>query len=184
MAQWRWFEHMLDQQQVNRLRLLENVPIFAGLTRRQLGKILVKLYEKTYAAGETIFNEGDPGKALFIVLQGQVAITRLAGPGEEVLATLAEGAYFGELALIDDQPRFATARAEKPSILLVLYKSEFDQLIEGHSRIAVRVMNNLLKTLVAYLRRAEAHPGSESAIPRVRRAEKTTNIGTGKLARD
>lgn len=181
---WRIPEPLLDQQQLDRLDLLAHVPIFAGLSRKQLGKILVKLYEKAYAAGETIFQEGDQGKALFIVLEGQVSIYRAAGGGEEILANLSEGAYFGELALIDDQPRFATARAEKPSVLLVLYKSEFDHLIDGHSRIAVRVMGNLLRTLAAYIRRAEPRPGGDSALMRVRRAEKAAQIGVGKVSRE
>lgn len=159
MAKLRWPEWTIDPEQLRRLHLLEKVPLFAGLSRRQLGKLLVKLFEKEYGAGETIFLEGEPGKALFIVLDGRVSICRAGHDGERQLATLAPGAYFGELALIDDLPRSATARADEHSALLILYKSHFDDLIEGHSTIAIRVMGNLLRTLAGYVRTAQV-PGA------------------------
>lgn len=159
MSGFQWPAWTIDPEQLRRLQLLEKVPLFAGLSRRQLGKLLVKLFEKEYEAGETIFPEGEPGKALFIVLDGSVSICRAGPGGEHRLATLGPGAYFGELALIDDHPRHATVRAEEPSALLILYKSHFDDLIEGHSTIAIRVMGNLLKTLAGYVRSAQA-PGA------------------------
>ena len=55
MAKWRWLEHVTDREQLLRLKVLENVPLFAGLSRRQLGKLLVKFFEKEYPSGETIF---------------------------------------------------------------------------------------------------------------------------------
>ena len=145
-----------DTEQLERLELLGTVPLFAGLSRRQLGKLNVKLFEKHYRAGEAIFREGDPGNALFIVLEGKVAITHGADGVEKPLATLTPGAYFGELALIDDQPRFATARAEENSVLRILYKSHFDQLSEGNKALAIHVMGNLLKAVAGYVRVVQA----------------------------
>ena len=155
----------MDQEQVRRLRLLAGVPLFVGLTRRQLGKLLVKLFEKHYIAGETIFREGDPGKALFIVLDGKISIVRAVDGAEKTLAQLAPGAYFGELALIDDQPRFAAARADEDSVLLILYKSHFDDLIEGQKGIAIHVMENLLKTLAGYVRADQSRASLRAAKP-------------------
>ena len=74
MARWRWLEQVTDHEQVLRLKLLGTVPLFAGLSRRQLGKLLVKFFEREYLPGETIFLEGEPGKALFIIIAGQVSI--------------------------------------------------------------------------------------------------------------
>ncbi len=171
MIKMRWRQWATDHEQLRRLQLLEGVPLFAGLSRRQLGKLLVKLFEKEYEPGEVIFLEGERGKALFIVLDGRVVISRSADGNEQQLAMLGAGAYFGELALIDDLPRSATARADEHSSLLILYKSHFDDLIEGHSAIALRVMSNLLKTLAGYVRAAHASsiahatmlPGSATA---------------------
>ena len=156
MAILHWREWATDREQLRRLHLLEKVSLFAGLSKRQLGKLLVKLFEKGYAPGETIFLEGEPGKALFIVLDGRVSIVHAGHGAEERVATLAPGAYFGELALIDDLPRSGSARADEHSALLILYKSHFDDLIEGHSAIAIRVMGNLLKALAGYVRAAHA----------------------------
>jgi CRP/FNR family transcriptional regulator, cyclic AMP receptor protein len=156
MAKWRWLEQITDHELLRRLAILERVPLFAGLSRRQLGKLLVKFFEKEYGPGEAIFNEGDPGKALFIILTGRVSICRALNEGEELLATLGGGNYFGELALIDDQPRFAGARAMEPSRLLILYRSDFEDLMEGQRTLAIQVMSNLLKTLAGYVRRAQS----------------------------
>ena len=94
MAKWHWLEHVRDREQLLRLKVLANVPLFAGLSRRQLGKLLVKFFEKEYPSGETIFREGEPGKALFVVLTGRVSICRSLEKEEELLATLTAGGYF------------------------------------------------------------------------------------------
>jgi CRP/FNR family cyclic AMP-dependent transcriptional regulator len=164
MAKWRWPQRIIDHEQLLRLRFLEKVPLFAGLSQKQLGKLLVKLFEKEYPLGETIFLQGDPGKALFIVLSGKILIARSGHAGEEQVATLEPGSYFGELALIDDQPRSATARAGETSVLLILYKSDFDDLIEGHRTIAIKVMANLLKALAGYVRAAQSRGGARSTV--------------------
>jgi CRP-like cAMP-binding protein len=164
MANWHWLKQITDHEQLLRLKVLENVPLFAGLTRRQLGKLLVKFFEKEYRTGETIFAEGEPGKALFIVLTGRVLICRALHDGEEMLATLSAGSYFGELALIDDQPRFASARAAEASLLLILYRSDFEDLMEGQRTLAIQVMGNLLKTLAGYVRRAQSQRNGRNSV--------------------
>ena len=162
MAKWRWPKQIIDDKQLQRLRFLGSVPLFTGLSQKQLGKLLVKLFEKEYSVGETVFLQGDPGKALFIVLSGKILIMRSRNAAEEQVAALDRGSYFGELALIDDQPRSASARAGEPSVLLILYKSDFDDLIEGHRAIAIKVMANLLKALAGYVRVAQSRGGSRN----------------------
>ena len=162
MAKWHWLARIIDNKQLQRLRFLGNVPLFAGLSQKQLGKLLVKLFEKEYAVDETVFLQGDPGKALFIVLSGKILILRSRNAVEEQVASLDQGSYFGELALIDDQPRSASARAAEPSVLLILYKSDFDDLIEGHRVLAIKVMANLLKALAGYVRVSQSRGGSRN----------------------
>jgi len=164
MVKWRWPARIIDNKQLQRLRFLGNVPLFAGLSQKQLGKLLVKLFEKEYAVGETVFLQGDPGKALFIVLSGRILILRSRNAVEEQVANLERGSYFGELALIDDQPRSASARAAEPTVLLILYKSDFDDLIEGHRALAIRVMANLLKALAGYVRVAQSRDGLRKVV--------------------
>ena len=69
MMKWRWRERITDHEQLLRLELLANVPLFAGLTHRQLGKLLVKLFEKEYQPGETIFRQGEPAKRFLSFFQ-------------------------------------------------------------------------------------------------------------------
>ncbi len=175
---WHWREWATDPEQLRRLRLLAGVPLFAGLNRHQLGRLLIKLFEKRYVAGETIFREGDPGKAVFIVLDGRISIIRAADGAEKPLAVLGPGAYFGELALIDDQPRFAAARADEDTTLLILYKSHFDELIEGQKALAVHVMENLLKTLAGYVRNEQARSAPRTPKGAVALAETTVGERT------
>jgi CRP-like cAMP-binding protein len=160
----RWFAWARDPEQMRRVALLEQAPVFAGLPRRLLGRLAVQLFEKAYGAGEVVFREGDPGKGLFVVLDGGVAITRRTPGGEQRLSALGPGACFGELALIDDLPRSATARATVPSRLLILYRSHFEALVEGDRSIALVVMRNLLRTLAGYVRMANDLSGGQ-AVP-------------------
>ncbi len=159
----RWFQRWLDPRQRDRLQVLAQVPLFYGLAQRQLGKLLIKLFERNYQAGEMIFARGEAGKALFIVISGKISIFRSHDEMEEELAVLTTGSYFGELALIDDQPRSASARAVEASVLLILYKTDFDDLIESHKAIATQVMTNLLRTLAGYIRGAQFQSSSRAA---------------------
>jgi NADH dehydrogenase len=84
-----------------------------------------------YEPGETIFNEGDAGDSLFMVLSGRVEILKRFGPQARVVRTLGPGEYFGEMALLGRHPRSATARALTALDLLVLSGSDFSALAEG-----------------------------------------------------
>ncbi len=149
---WRWAHWARDPEHRRRVALLHGAPVFTGLPRRLLGRLATRFFEKGYVPGELVFCEGDPGKALFVVLQGAVAISRAVPDGEQVIRALGPGACFGEMALIDDFPRSATARIRAPSRLLVLYKSDFDALIEGDPRIGLVTLRNLLRMLATYVR--------------------------------
>ncbi|HJR02640.1 MAG TPA: cyclic nucleotide-binding domain-containing protein [Methylomirabilota bacterium] len=139
---------------MRRAPFLASAPLFAGLPRRLLARLATRFFEKVYHPGEVVFEEGDPGRALFVVVDGAVEITRATAQGAYVLNMLGPGDAFGELALIDDFPRSATARiVTVPGRLLILYKSDFDTLMDGNPRIALVVMRNLSRMLAIYARR-------------------------------
>jgi CRP-like cAMP-binding protein len=164
----RWLAWAADPEQLRRAPFLARSPLFAGLPRRLLARLATRFLEKVYHPGEVVFEEGDPGRALFVVVEGAVVITRATAQGPYVLNTLGPGAAFGELALIDDFPRSATARVATPGRLLILYKTDFDALIDGNARIAVVVMRNLSRLLAMYARRNPLRgpePGPEMAGP-------------------
>jgi len=75
--------------------------------------------------GEVIFQDGKPGQSMFIVLEGQVEISKLLGDQKTILAKLGTGSIFGEMAIIDNQPRSATATAATNTILLEISREMF-----------------------------------------------------------
>jgi CRP/FNR family cyclic AMP-dependent transcriptional regulator len=152
----RWLAWSLDPEQARRAPFLAHSPLFAGLPRRLLGRLSTRFLEKAYAPGDMIFHEGDPGRALFVIVEGTVEITRATTRGEHVLRKLNAGDAFGEMALIDDSQRSGGARAAEPTRLLILYKTDFDALMESEARIAVVIMRNLSRLLASYARQNAA----------------------------
>ena len=150
----RWLLWAADPEQARRAPFLARPPLFAGLPRRLLARLAPRFFEKIYQPGDIVFHEGDPGRALFVVVEGAVEIVHVTAQGGYLLRTLGPGDAFGELALVDDFPRSATARLATPGRLLILYKSDFDALMDGNARIAVVVMRNLSRLLAVYARRS------------------------------
>lgn len=150
------FRWAFDQEKDHRLSILQRVSLFKGLRRNLLMKLLVDLVEKEYQEGEVIFAEGDPGKALYIILDGSVLISKRCGDGDKVLASLSAGSFFGELALIDNMPRFASAAATEKTSLLIMYKSYFDDLIRSNNTMSSRLLLNIIELLTVYIRKNHA----------------------------
>jgi CRP/FNR family cyclic AMP-dependent transcriptional regulator len=109
---------------------LRRCRIFAGLGDDALETLSGGVRRRRYERGQVIFHEGDPGDSLHVVASGAVKITLRSPDGEEVIvATLGPGDFFGELALLDEAARSATAEAMAPTETLVLPRSSFQQLL-------------------------------------------------------
>ncbi|MFL6263070.1 MAG: cyclic nucleotide-binding domain-containing protein [Thermoanaerobaculia bacterium] len=106
-----------------------------------------KGYAAEYKAGEHIFREGDLGTEMYIINEGKVEILNQVGDEEQVLAVLEKGDFFGEMSVLEDLPRAATARAATDVRLLQINGSTFDQLLQGNPEIAVRMMRKLSRRL-------------------------------------
>ncbi len=118
-------------------------------------------------SGQIVFREGDDGAEMYIIESGAIDILR-AARGREPLATLGPGDFFGEMAILEDQPRFATAVARAPTKLLRIDRAAFPGVIAGNVEIAIRIM----RKLAGRLRRAESG-SSDTTVPypvEVRRA--------------
>jgi CRP-like cAMP-binding protein len=147
----KYFSWALDRTKESHLNMLSESPLFKGMGRKLLRKLLVDLIEKRYSTGEVIFHEGESGKAIYIVLEGSVRVTKQSNSEDRTLAVLGPGSHFGELALINHCARYATVVAEKDSLLLIMYKSYFDDLIRGNSAISSRMLLNLAEILSYYI---------------------------------
>jgi CRP/FNR family cyclic AMP-dependent transcriptional regulator len=143
----------LPQTTNPRLQLLKNVVLFKDLSMRELAMVNSMMHERRYIADEVIFDEGEEGQGLFLVLSGRVKIT-LPAHVDQVLIELGPGAFFGEVALLDSSIRTAQARAIEDSQIVALFRTEFYSLLDTHSAIASRISFQLAKVLAARLRQA------------------------------
>ena len=112
---------------------LASVPMFSGLQRDELLKFAELTRERTYPKGSVILFQGDPGDSLYVLRQGRAKVVLIGEDGREViLGVLEPGAHFGELALIDDQPRSAHVIAMEDSQLLILRREDFRRRVEAN----------------------------------------------------
>lgn len=131
---------------------LRSCRLFASLSRRDIRVVQGFLHQRHYQAGEVIFDAGEEGQALYILLSGQVLICR-QGQADAPIVTLEPGDFFGEMALLDDAPRSAQARASSPVEVSVLFRGDFVNLMDDHARIASCISLELARQLGTRLRR-------------------------------
>ena len=150
----RWLQNIVFDPEFNRKRkFLQRISLFQGISRRAFGHLFQALVSRSYAPGEILFHEGDVGRALFILENGKVELSRMADKGEPAhLATLNPGDYFGEMSLLDERPRTATAAAAEPVKVYLLYKTELEKLIKNVPHIGAAIMMHLAMLLAARLR--------------------------------
>ena len=146
-----------------RLQLLQSLSLLADLSAREMRIINSLMHDRNYLKGEIVFDEGDEGQALYAILSGKVAIVRQEDPTTP-LVILKPGQFFGELALLDDSPRMAQARAEEDCVLSVLFRGEFAGLLETHAVIASKIAVRLARELGARLRQAMMARGQGDAL--------------------
>jgi CRP/FNR family cyclic AMP-dependent transcriptional regulator len=130
--------------------VLARVGLFADLSTSELIGLAALMRPRAYAKEEVIFLRGDPGTAFYVIASGRVKITLSSPDGKElILRRLPSGSSFGELALLDDEPRSADAVALDSTLLLVLQRDAFRQFLADHHEVAAK----LLSTLSHWLRR-------------------------------
>ncbi len=134
-----------EERKKDIISLLSQVPIFHRLSRGQLREFAKIAHVRHYAAGEAVFWKGEPGVGMYIVQKGKVAVfvgEDAANP-EYVLATLEDGDFFGELALLDDSPRSASVAATEPTELIGIFRPDLFSLFERRPALGVLVLRQL-----------------------------------------
>jgi CRP-like cAMP-binding protein len=133
--------------------ILRKVALFDGLTSLQYRKLAAALREVSYDGNVSIFREGDIGRSMFIITGGRVRISKMVpGIGEEALAILEHGHYFGEMSLIEDGPRSADAIAHTPCTLLELSRERLEEVMFTDKELASILLWTFVRTLSARLR--------------------------------
>src|SRR5262249_30346232 len=119
-----------------KVELLKHVPLFAGCSKKELEQIAIVADELDFKPGKALIREGSPGREFFVLIEGTVEVTRegkridTSGPGE----------FFGEMALLTDQPRNASVTTTSDVDALILTARSFRSLIEHNPLIALKVM--------------------------------------------
>ena len=132
---------------------LEQNPLFSRLTPNDLGRIRTIAKELSFAANQTVFNEGDPGDGVYLVREGLVEISVAGGPsGRYVFKEVGPGDCIGEMAVIEDQPRSANAVARKETVLYFLPRDEVLRLVEEIPSVALAFLKEISQRLRGFNR--------------------------------
>jgi CRP-like cAMP-binding protein len=110
-------------------------------------------FAREFPAGTVLFEEGQPGHVMYIVVAGEIEIRRRLGHGDRVLAVLGDGEFFGEMAILSGRPRSATAVTRSAARLLVIDGTTFEAMLRARPEIALR----LIKSLAARLEATNQH---------------------------
>ncbi len=135
---------------------LRRVPMFYGLNEAQIDMLSVGSIRRSYPRGRTIVAEGDPSQSMYILLSGRAKVQRSDSEGKEViLAVLGAGEFFGEMSLIDDEPRSASVITLESCDFLSIRKESFITVLRQSNDICLGVMRSLVQRLRAADRKIE-----------------------------
>jgi sulfate permease, SulP family len=136
----------------------DGLSVLEGLTKAECAVVRALLVRRTYGAGEIVIREGSRDRDLFLMARGTASV-RVEVPGQgrqRRLASFSAGTVFGEVALLDQEPRSATVTADEEVVCYVLSEDAFHALVRDHHAIAIRLLTNLGRELSRRLRRASA----------------------------
>ncbi len=151
---WGNIFKMSKDEKESDLRLLAGIPILEGLSVKELKEFERIVHHRNFKTNEHIFWEGEPGVGMYIIKKGSVKIYRKLSEGhDKELAMLKSGDFFGELALLDESPRSASAVAMEESQLLGIYHPELFDVFERVPKIGLKVLVKLAKIIGMRLRK-------------------------------
>lgn len=134
-------------------QVLSTMPPFKNLTSKDYKLLLSIIHNRVYSANEFIFYQGDPGIGLYIIQEGEVVIERLINENIKLeMARFTRGDFFGELALLDEDTRSASAIAVKDSRLAVIFKPDLDEFIEKYPRKGLNIIQGISQIIARRLR--------------------------------
>ena len=132
---------------------LHSLTIFKELDKNELEIVNKHVFEQNVKKDSILFAEGMPGELLYVIISGCVEIIKdTKNIGKIVLATIGANDIVGEMSLIDSEPRSATCRTIEDSVLLVINKQSFNEILKSDPRIAAKVLMGLLKVISRRLR--------------------------------
>jgi CRP-like cAMP-binding protein len=146
------FGFLKSQTLSPRQRRLQNTPLFRSLKPLEVKFVDGLMHERRYLPEEIIFDEDEEGQALYLVMAGMVEITRAHDGRRQLVSELGPGSFFGDLALLDDSPRSAQARAVEGCELAVFFRDDFLALMETDAVIGYKISLALARHIGLRLR--------------------------------
>ncbi len=161
---WHNFFRKRSEETGSLEALLSKVPIFSQLSEREVRRVASIVHKREYSAGEFVFKQGDPGLGMYVVEAGRVGIV-LTEPDEEEkeLATLSSGDFFGELSLLDQSPRSASALARTHSTIIGFFRPDLIDLLNRSPKSGTKILFKLGEVIGTRLRITNEQLGQVSA---------------------
>lgn len=128
---------------LEKVLFLKEVSLFKNISSERLARIASITKEIEFSKGDRIINEGDEGDSLFIIVEGEVGIYK----GKVKIATLGPRDFFGEMAILDSEPRSATVIAEKDLICLKISREDFTEILIDEHEIMLAIIKSLVQRL-------------------------------------
>jgi len=149
-----FFNKIYDQEIIEKLDFLHHIKLFEGISKKNLIYILENLQERKYLKGETIFAQNDIGRALFIIYKGKIGLYRYNESEKKniLISEVLPGEFFGEMALLEEMPRTASAIAIEDTIVFMLFKIKLESIMSDKPKIGVMLIYHLSRILSARLR--------------------------------
>ena len=133
---------------------LRHVPVFADLSPREIREVEHIVHQRDYASGETVFRKGDPGLGMYIIIHGGVQIADDEDPEHLVVySEMGDGDFFGDMALLDESDRSASALATAETRLIAFFRPELRDIMSRLPSLGNKILFNLAKVTVQRLRR-------------------------------
>jgi len=135
-----------------KLKVVGATAIFQNCTRQELETLQPYLHERHYLAGEIVFDEGEVGEGVYIVISGKFSASRKGVLKKKRLGEIYPGECFGEIALLQATPRLATVVAAEPSVALAMFRPELERLAEARPRLGFKVAIEVARLVAQRIR--------------------------------
>jgi len=147
-----------------KLKVVGATAIFRDCSRQELEILKLYLHERHYLAGEIVFDEGEEGEGVYIVLSGKFVATRKGMLKRKKIGEILPGECFGEIALLEATPRLATVVAEESSVVLAMFRPELERLAEARPRLGFKLAMQVARLIAVRLRRMVEGTGESQVL--------------------
>lgn len=140
------------------LQVVSGVPVFRDCTRSELEALRSHLHERHFLEGEIVFDEGEEGEGMYVVITGKLRAVRRGMLKKKTLGEIRPGESFGEMAMLGASPRVATVMATEPTTVLAMFRPELLRLADGRPRLGYKIAMGVARVLEARMRQtADGH---------------------------